>query len=479
MHIYKIVTADQWNEWAVAGQWSGAPIDLSDGYIHMSTRGQVQKTVDLYFTGRDDLVLVAFDTSTFGDHLKWEASRGGDLFPHIYRTIEAREAAWSKPVGLTQGQPVIDWDGGPRTRLDDLASNAGGGWRKAIDGLGLKAVRALDPEKAHGVALKALHTPAVHLPGALTSDRLETTLAGLDLPNPLGLAAGFDKNAESCNPLQRAGFGFIEVGAATPRPQPGNPKPRLFRLTEDRAVINRFGFNNEGMDAIAGRLRDRDRSIPVGLNLGANKDSADRADDYVQVLRTCGPLVDFVTVNVSSPNTEKLRDLQGSAALRALLENVLRARDADGIATKVMVKIAPDLTDDEIADVASIANDLKGLDAIIATNTTLGRDGLKSTHKDEAGGLSGAPLFDLSTRVLARLATLTNKPLIGVGGVSSASQAYAKIKAGASAVQLYSGLVYGGLGLVTDIVRDLDALVQADGYANIGQAVGKEKEAWL
>jgi dihydroorotate dehydrogenase len=312
------------------------------------------------------------------------------------------------------------------------------------------------------------------MPGPVTSDRLKTTLAGMALPNPVGLAAGFDKNATAVAPLSKAGFGFIEVGAATPLPQPGNDKPRLFRLTEDRAAINRFGFNNQGMDAICARLRDRAPGIPVGLNLGANKTSTDRAADFARVMEAARDHVDFATVNVSSPNTEKLRDLQGKAALAALLAGVMDVRGS----TPVFLKIAPDLTEAEIADVADVANQA-GVAAIIATNTTLDRAGLHSPHRDEMGGLSGAPLFEKSTRVLARLSTLTNIPLVGVGGIGSAQDAYAKICAGASAVQLYTALVYGGLSLAADIARGLDQLLARDGFASVAEAVGTKREDWL
>ncbi|MCB1388731.1 MAG: dihydroorotate dehydrogenase (quinone), partial [Rhodobacteraceae bacterium] len=241
-----------------------------------------------------------------------------------------------------------------------------------LEALGLWAMHRIDPETAHGLTLKALNAGAVPLGGSITSDRLRTEVAGLQLPNPVGLAAGFDKNAVALAPLARAGFGFVEVGAATPRPQPGNPRPRLFRLSEDRAVINRFGFNNEGAEAIATRLSHRQAGPVVGLNLGANKDSADRAADFARVLATCGPNVDFATVNVSSPNTEKLRDLQGAAALRGLLAGVLAERDALERRIPVFLKIAPDLSDSELSDIAGIACET-GLDAIIATNTTLSR----------------------------------------------------------------------------------------------------------
>ncbi len=342
-----------------------------------------------------------------------------------------------------------------------------------IERLGLAALRRLDPETAHALALRGLRAGLVPLPGVMTSDRLRSTLAGLDLPNPLGLAAGFDKNAEVIGPLSRAGFGFLEVGAATPLPQPGNPRPRLFRLAADAAVINRFGFNNQGMEAITPRLAARRPGIPVGLNLGANKTSPDRAADFATVMAHVRDHVDFTTVNVSSPNTEKLRDLQGPAALAALLDGVMQVRGT----TPVFLKIAPDLTDSEIADIATVARDAQ-VDAIIATNTTLVRDGVHDPQRDQAGGLSGQPLFDRSTRVLARLAGLTDIPLIGVGGVGSADQAYAKIRAGASAVQLYTALVYGGLSLVADILQGLDALLARDGFSNVAEAVGTHRNDW-
>ncbi|HCY98732.1 MAG: dihydroorotate dehydrogenase (quinone) [Rhodobacterales bacterium RIFCSPHIGHO2_02_FULL_62_130] len=350
-----------------------------------------------------------------------------------------------------------------------------------IESLGLAALHRLDPERAHGLSLRALSAGLVPLSGVVTSSRLATRVAGLDLPNPVGLAAGFDKNATAIAPLSRAGFGFIEVGAATPRPQPGNPQPRLFRLTEDRAAINRFGFNNEGADAIGARLAARKRgAVPVGLNLGANKDSTDRAADFARVLAVCGPHVDFATVNVSSPNTEKLRDLQGRAALSALLAGVMETRAGLVRPIPVFLKIAPDLTPDELAEIAEVAL-AAGLAGIIATNTTLSREGLKSADRTQMGGLSGAPLFEKSTRILAQLSQLTDGklPLIGVGGISTPEQAYAKIRAGASAVQFYTAMVYEGLSLAPRIARGLDALLARDGFANVAAAVGTGRGEWL
>ncbi|SMP33675.1 quinone-dependent dihydroorotate dehydrogenase [Shimia sagamensis] len=352
--------------------------------------------------------------------------------------------------------------------------------KRGLETVGMNVLRNMDPEKSHGLALKALEMGLGNAPGAITSSRLKTTLAGLDLPNPVGLAAGFDKNATALAALSKSGFGFVEVGAATPRPQPGNPRPRLFRLTEDKAAINRFGFNNDGMATINTRLAQRPKDAVIGLNLGANKDSENRAEDFARVLAHCGEHLDFATVNVSSPNTEKLRDLQGKAALSALLAGVMEAREDLDRKIPVFLKIAPDLTETELAEIAEVAAE-SGLDAIIASNTTLSREGLLSAHKDQTGGLSGAPLFEKSTRVLAQLSKLTdgNIPLIGVGGIGSAEQAYAKICAGAGAVQLYTALVYGGFSLAETIIRDLDKLLQKDGFDNVSEAVGSKREDWL
>ena len=344
---------------------------------------------------------------------------------------------------------------------------------------GLSVMQRMEPERAHGLAIAALKTGLLPAPGPVTSPRLETRLAGMVLPNPVGLAAGFDKNAEAVGPLSRAGFGFVEVGAATPVAQGGNARPRLFRLTEDRAAINRFGFNNEGMEAIAGRLATADRAVPVGLNLGANKDSADRGGDFARVLAHCGAHVDFATVNVSSPNTERLRELQGRAALDRLLAGVMEARAGLARPIPVFLKIAPDLGPEELAEIAEVAG-AHGLAGIIATNTTLSREGLASRHRGEAGGLSGQPLFEKSTRVLAQLYRLTGgrMPLIGVGGVSSAEQAWEKLRAGAVAVQLYTALVYGGITLGARIARGLEARAAAEGLSSLSEITGSGVGDW-
>ena len=344
--------------------------------------------------------------------------------------------------------------------------------------LGLVVLRRLEPERAHELSLRALRLGLAPRPGPVTSPRLATRLAGMDLPNPVGLAAGYDKDAVAVAPLMRAGFGFLEVGAATPLPQPGNPRPRAFRLAAHRAVINRYGFNNDGVEAIAARLATRPRGVPVGVNLGAGRDSADRAADYAAALRVVAEVADFVSVNVSSPNTAGLRGLQGREALSGLLAGVMAARGARAL--PVLLKIAPDLDPAGIEAVAEVAL-AAGVDGIVATNTTLSREGVSGRHAREAGGLSGAPLFERSTRVLARLSALTQGrlPLVGVGGVASAEDAYVKIRAGASAVQLYTGLVYGGLSLVSEIARGLDARLERDGFASATHAVGTERHRWL
>ncbi len=349
-----------------------------------------------------------------------------------------------------------------------------------LDRIALFSLHRFDPEVAHGLSIKALKSGLTPKPGPVRRPRLETQLAGLKFANPVGLAAGYDKNAEAITPLSQAGFGFIEVGAATPKPQDGNPKPRLFRLTKDRAVINRFGFNNQGVNKITDRLSAATSYVPCGLNLGANKDSKDRAQDYATVLGIAGPHIDFATINVSSPNTEKLRDLQGKAALEDLLGQVQDANDALEKPVPLFLKIAPDLTEAEIQDIADLTLDA-GLDAIIATNTTLDRTGLTSHHAGQAGGLSGRPLFEKSTRVLAKLATATegNIPLIGVGGVAGAQDAYEKIKAGATLVQLYSAMVYQGLSIACDVAVGLDELLHRDGYDHVGEAIGCDMETWL
>ncbi|NAZ37211.1 quinone-dependent dihydroorotate dehydrogenase [Rubellimicrobium sp. CFH 75288] len=347
-----------------------------------------------------------------------------------------------------------------------------------LERLALPVLRRLEGERAHALALWALRAGLGPQGGPVTSDRLRTRLAGLDLPNPLGLAAGFDKDAVALRGIAGSALGFAEVGALTPLPQEGNPRPRLWRLPEDRAVINRMGFNNRGVEAALPRLMARPPGLVLGVNLGANKDSADRAGDFAAVLARVGPHVDFATVNVSSPNTERLRELQGRAALASLLERVMEARAGLARPVPVFLKIAPDLEDDALADIAGVAEEA-GVAAIVATNTTLAREGLRSPERDRPGGLSGAPLFERSTRVLARLSTLTHLPLVGVGGVGSAEEAWEKIRAGASAVQLYTALAYGGLGLAGEILQGLGERLEREGFASVAEAVGTGRGRWL
>ncbi len=338
----------------------------------------------------------------------------------------------------------------------------------SLHGLATRALHALDPEDAHRAAIQGLKLGLGPRAAGGDDPILATRLAGLDLPNCIGLAAGFDKDAEVPDAMRAAGFGFVECGTVTPLPQAGNPRPRLFRLNEDRAVINRMGFNNRGLEAFAGRLAKRPRRGVVGANLGANKDAADRIADYVTGLRRVADLCDYVTVNVSSPNTPGLRALQTRAALDALLGRLAEARAEIGRTPPVFLKVAPDLEPDEPGEIAAAVR-RHGFEGIIVSNTTVERSPtLRSPQAGETGGLSGAPLMSRSTAVLRAFrdadATL---PLIGVGGVASGVDAYAKLKAGANAVQLYSALVYEGPGLVQRIKRELAALLRAEGFASI------------
>ena len=324
------------------------------------------------------------------------------------------------------------------------------------------------------MALRALKT------GLLPSDRrpdapsLGVKVWGRTLPNPIGLAAGFDKNAEVPDAMLDIGFGLVEIGSVTPRPQEGNPRPRLFRLPEDRGVINRMGFPGQGLDAVRSRLATRPRRGFVGVNVGANKDSTDRAADYVVGCAALLPYADYLVCNVSSPNTPGLRNLQGRTQLADLLKRV-----QDAIAAKpvpLLVKIAPDATDDDLDDIVAVCRDLR-MDGIIVGNTTLSRPPtLRSTRREEAGGLSGPPLMALSTEVLRRTAQRAEKqfPLVGCGGVASGADAYAKIRAGATLVQLYSMMVYEGPPLIRRIKDELAALLARDGFATVSEAVGAD-----
>jgi dihydroorotate dehydrogenase len=335
------------------------------------------------------------------------------------------------------------------------------------------ALFGLDAETAHGFALTALKlSPFGRL--AKPGGPLATRVAGIDFPNPVGMAAGFDKDGDAPDALLGLGFGFVEVGSITPLPQAGNPKPRLFRLVEDEAVINRMGFNNEGAAGAVSRLALRHgRPGVLGINIGANKDSADRVADYATMARLMAPLATYLTVNVSSPNTPGLRALQDEGALSALLDAVLEARGAKG--PPVFLKVAPDLEPADIDAISRIAID-KTLGALIVSNTTIGRPALRSGHAGESGGLSGAPLRDLAQQRLCdfRKSTGGAIPLIGVGGIATAEDAWARIRAGASLVQLYSAMVYEGPGIARAVTRGLEELMRRDGFACIADAVGSE-----
>ena len=341
-------------------------------------------------------------------------------------------------------------------------------------------LRQLDPETAHRATLWALRHGLA--PAGRTADdsALAIRVLGRDFPNPLGMAAGFDKDAEVPGPLLRLGFGFVEVGTLTPRAQPGNPRPRIFRLPEDGAVINRLGFNNRGAEAARAAL-DRWRAAGgtglVGVNIGKNKESADAAGDYAAAARVLAPAADYLTINVSSPNTPGLRALQGKAELEGLIDGLRAALGESGEAPPLLLKVAPDLSEAELAEIAEAALERR-LDGLIATNTTIERPpGLAGRHRAEAGGLSGRPLFARSTAVLAQLYRLTGGrlPLVGVGGVASGAEAYAKIRAGASLVQLYTALIYEGPALVGRIKEELADLLRRDGFESLAAAVGADQ----
>lgn len=331
---------------------------------------------------------------------------------------------------------------------------------------------ALDAERAHRLTIRGLKLLPPGLPPA-TDPMLGIRVAGLDFPNPVGLAAGFDKDAEVFAHMLGLGFGFVEVGTLTPRPQEGNPNPRLFRLAEDRAVINRMGFNNKGADSARERLARHPRSGLIGVNIGANKDSEDRIADYASAARTVASVADYLAVNVSSPNTPGLRALQDKGALDALLEAVSEARGGKG--PPLFLKVAPDLELQDIEDIASVALARK-VDALIVGNTTVSRPSLRSRHSSEAGGLSGAPLKALALERLRdfRRATGGAIPLIAVGGIENGVDAFDRIRAGASLVQLYTALVYQGPSLVTAIIAELRLQLQRHGFKALGEAVGSE-----
>ncbi|MGK2922025.1 MAG: quinone-dependent dihydroorotate dehydrogenase [Methyloceanibacter sp.] len=349
----------------------------------------------------------------------------------------------------------------------------------ALFGLGQTLLLALDPERAHDLALKTLELGVYPRPSGPDDTRLRQTVFGLDFPNPIGMAPGFDKNARAPRQLLDMGFGFVEVGTLTPRAQPGNPSPRVFRSHADRAIVNRLGFNNEGQEAALKRLRAKPDGI-VGVNLGVNRDSKDRIADYVDGITRMAPVASYFTVNISSPNTPGLRDLQAPRKLGELLDKVQDARKGLGDTPPLLIKLAPDLADADLPEVVAVIKD-SGADGIVISNTTLARDGVNDeTLIRETGGLSGRPLFDRATRMLARVYQITEGklPLIGVGGIDSGETALAKIEAGASLIQLYTGLVFEGPGLIGRIKRTLVAAMDDEKSNTLAPLIGRRADEW-
>ncbi len=341
-------------------------------------------------------------------------------------------------------------------------------------------VFAIDPEMAHKLAMRGVAAAALMPHGATVDARLACRVLGLAFANPLGLAAGFDKNATVIDATLAAGFGFTEVGTLTPRPQAGNPRPRIFRLPADCAVINRMGFNNEGFDAAEHRLKKRLRRGVVGVNIGANRDSADRIADYVAGVTRFAPLADYLAINISSPNTPGLRDLQERDAVTGLIGAIVEARRHAGRQVPILLKLAPDLDEAALEAIAAAAID-NGIEGLIVTNTTIARDGIGDGRlAAEAGGLSGRPLFRRSTAILARLRKLTARKLVlvGVGGIDSAETAWQKLAAGADLIQVYTGMIYEGLGLAAEITAGLSRRLEKERIANIAEIVGSQADRW-
>jgi dihydroorotate dehydrogenase len=336
-------------------------------------------------------------------------------------------------------------------------------------------LRLCEPELAHRLTVRGLMVGGARLfPREADPPELRVRALGLEFPNPVGMAAGFDKDGEAAPGLLDLGFGHVEVGTVTPRPQSGNPRPRLFRLTEDAALINRMGFNNKGAVALAARLSASKPQGVVGISIGANKDSSDRAGDYASAFATVAPYAAYIAINVSSPNTPGLRGLQAREELTGLIGMLKELSAKQPRRLPLLVKIAPDLDARAVEEIAEVALETQ-LDGLIVSNTTIGsRDGLKSRHRNETGGLSGAPLFAPSTALLRQMYRLTDGKLtlIGVGGIGSAEEAFEKVLAGASLVQLYTALVYKGPDLIRDIRRGLARLLKTNGFNSVGGAVG-------
>ena len=341
-------------------------------------------------------------------------------------------------------------------------------------------VFAIDPEMAHRLAVRGVAAAGL-LPHRAPGDpRLACRVLGLTFPNPVGLAAGFDKNAEVIDATLGAGFGFTEVGTLTPKPQAGNPRPRVFRLPADYAVINRMGFNNQGFDAAERRLKKRNPRGIVGVNIGANRDSADRVADYVAGVRRFAALADYLAINISSPNTPGLRDLQERSAVSGLIAAIVEARGDAEKPVPILLKLAPDLDDAALESIATAAID-SGIEGLIVTNTTIARDGIGDSRvAAESGGLSGRPLFRRSTAILAKLRKFAGRKLvlIGVGGIDSTETAWQKMAAGADLIQVYTGMVYEGLGLAAEIATGLGRRLEREKIASIGEIVGSQADRW-
>nr|KAI8762107.1 dihydroorotate dehydrogenase (quinone); mitochondrial-like isoform X3 [Biomphalaria glabrata] len=365
------------------------------------------------------------------------------------------------------------------------------GNEKFYEEIAMPLLRIFSPETAHNISLKLIKCKLVPKPQTPDPPSLKTQVWGRTFPSMIGLAAGYDKQGEAVDGLFKMGFGFVEVGSVTPEPQPGNPKPRVFRLTEDKAVINRYGFNSEGHEAVYNRLYARnveqtptDNGV-LGVNLGKNKQTENAVEDYVKGVKKFGPIADYLVINVSSPNTPGLRDMQRQEELSRLLEKVVEERDKLTFNPKppLLIKIAPDLSEEEKRDIADVITRPKShVDGLIVSNTTVARpDSLVSKNKEEVGGLSGAPLKDKSLETIRDMYRLTNGqvPIVGVGGISNGQDAYSKVKAGASLIQLYTALIYQGPPVISKIKRELDDLLRNDGYSHISEAVGADFKASL
>lgn len=355
------------------------------------------------------------------------------------------------------------------------------GNEKFYNNILMPCIRTIDPEIAHNLAIIASKFGIISPRSEQDSARLKSTVWGLEFSNPIGMAAGFDKQGEAVNGLHKIGFGFVEVGSVTPIPQEGNPKPRVFRLHEDKAVINRYGFNSDGHEIVYKRLQNvknsSDFSGVIGVNLGKNKTSSDHVKDYIDGVKKFGEIADYFVINISSPNTPGLRALQGREILEELITKINKACENLPRKPPLLIKLAPDLNDQERKDIADVINSPKcKVDGLVLSNTTIERPNLTSLHKDESGGLSGVPLADLSTAMIEEMYRRTNGkiPIIGVGGIFSGADAYKKIKSGASLVQIYTSYIYHGPPIVNRIKKELDELLVKDGYASVQDAVGKD-----